>query len=230
MDQKICILIHTYGNAYPWICQAQIFPTDQSPTDTGTSMDWSMDVYWDLCVQYCVGLTAVNLWYFIWLYSVYIWTGIDLHTHVNSRVLKNGWEMSEIQLTYHFDCILLISQWLFMILESISVQGWIAIDLRINNDSRITRKGWEMSNVQVKYCFDCISLISQLFWEISGSVSVDQIPVDLWITRSAICTCICMGTDHHRYGFIVLASPVVTSSSIYWRIVLMKPWQGTLCN
>ena len=38
-DQKFCILIYTRGNPYPWICQARIFPTDQSPTDMGTSMD-----------------------------------------------------------------------------------------------------------------------------------------------------------------------------------------------
>ena len=45
VDQKICILIRTRGNPYPWICQARIFPTDQSPTDMGMSMDRSMDMY-----------------------------------------------------------------------------------------------------------------------------------------------------------------------------------------
>ena len=37
-DRNFCILIRTRGNPYPWIRQARIFPTDQSPTDTGMSL------------------------------------------------------------------------------------------------------------------------------------------------------------------------------------------------
>jgi hypothetical protein len=34
--------------------------------------------------------------------------------------------------------------------------------------SRMMRNGWEKSEIHVKYCFYCIFLISQLFWEIFG--------------------------------------------------------------
>ena len=49
VDQKICILIHTYGN--PYLSDpsgTDIFP--QSPMDTDMSVDRPMDIYWDRCV------------------------------------------------------------------------------------------------------------------------------------------------------------------------------------
>jgi hypothetical protein len=71
-----------------------------------------------------------------------------------------------------------------MILESKWVNGSMAIDLHTCFDSRIIRNHWEMSEILSKDCFDCISLISQPFWEISWLVSVDLIPTDPRITKS----------------------------------------------
>jgi hypothetical protein len=64
------------------------------------------------------------------------------------------------------------------------VNGSMAVDLHTCFDSRIMKKGQEISEILSKYCFDCISLISQPFWEILGPVSADTIPTDPRITKS----------------------------------------------
>ena len=60
----------------------------------------------------------------------------------------------------------------------------MAIDPHTGFDSSIMKRNQDISEIWSKYCFDCISLISQLFWEISRLVSVDLIPTDPQITKS----------------------------------------------